>query len=876
MFNPITRSHLLKKLDGCRKVPLTIILAPAGSGKTTLLNQWQDANETLNVARLDLEIRDKAPMAFFRRFVDEVKKHSPMLDISTFNVFSNDLSCPASMLCDALMLALDSVDDELFIVLDDFQCADSPLVQQVMASLINQLPSNIHLVLASRNYPGFSLSRLKLSDALLQIEGEDLRINDQQLNLLNESHGGKTLSKPCLTRILELTEGWAVGVRIALLACKHSGESALDSFTGTLPELVDYFGYVVLNGLPASVRSLLVQSAVFEYFDVDLWEAVLGSNASGPVMNKLLAQGVFIVRTEPCNQSSREFYRYHGLLHDFLAVRLASEQTVTDIQKLHRKAADAWLVKNQMTQVIYHASRAGDNDFYLALLKDVCRSCLAKGRLSEVIHFLSEMSDEALSSEQELFEAMVFALIFSRRFNQAQYYLDYWQNLRAGNKSNHAKNRFSAVLEFLSLSLNVFLNDEDYVSADRLGQIARSTTQKDVRAFSLVIVAYYQLQRGRLEDALNTATKAKVILSHLGVPYLASYADLIIALCDRYMGRGMMAVNYISALYQGIEAQTEQPSWVNIATGMIVVYYERNQLDASQAMCERLLPKVNYACATEVVATVYLSLARLLFIKGDVQKSVRLLDRLDRILILGKYPRFKGQVAQELMRQALVQGSLDGAERIAESYDLHNFYQQTAWSEVQDYSEGRERFGLAISYLFQLQGKHTQANALLNDIHRVADTQQVKARALIAECNRIVVLYKNNAKEVAVNLLKRQLDLLGLEVFSRCIFDEAPGLGEVFACAERLNIVHLPGFYKEYFNDVFPSQVEVNNDISLSLLTKKEREIYELLVAGLSNSKISDQLSIALSTTKWHLKNIYAKLGVDNRTSAIVIARKVV
>ncbi len=879
MFNPIARAHLMQRMCGCREVSLTVLLAPAGSGKSTLLSQWQDANTELNIARLNLEVRDCAPMVFFRRFVDVIKAHAPMLDISTFNIFSREMNCPVSSICDGLMLALDSVDDELFIILDDYQLADTPVVHQVMASLINQLPSHIHIVISTRTYPDFSLSRLRLADSLSLIDGDDLRISRSQLQSLSDALEGVTLSQVCLDRILDLTEGWAVGVRMALLACARSGESALDSFTGSLPELVDYFGYVVLNALPDDVRRLLIRSSIFEQFDAELWEQALVSESAHLILNKLLSQGVFIV---PASHSldcdgkvkSSGYYRYHGLLHDFLATRLASEETVVEIQALHRSAADAWMNKGGIAQAIEHASQAGDVPFYHALLRTACADWLKKGALPQVIQCLSDLSDEQLLGDQALFEAMVFALIFSRRFNQAQFYLELLHSTRKGSDNPTCK---SSVLRFLELTLNVFLNDEDYVSADELGLMSSTAAQKDTRAFSMVIVAYFQLQRGWLELAINTATRARSILSHLGMAYLASYADLIIALCDRYMGRGLSAVEYIDGIYQTFEDKTDSPCWVNIATGMIVVYYEQNQLEEAQAMCERVLPRVNYSCATEVVSTVYLSLARLLYLKGDVQKSVRLLDRLDRILILGKYPRFKSQVAQESMRQALKLGSLELAERVAETYDLISLYDSEGWLSGDAYFEGRERFGLALSYLFRLQGKWDQAEALLKTLHRIAEGQNVKARALIAECNRIVVLYCKGAKEKAANLLKRQLDLLGLELFSRCIFDEAPGLETVFLYAEKLNILSLPEFYKVNFRDLLKvEEQETLSGVDLSQLTNKEREIFDLLVAGLSNPKISDQLGIALSTTKWHLKNIYAKLGVNNRTSAIVIARKVI
>ena len=55
-------------------------------------------------------------------------------------------------------------------------------------------------------------------------------------------------------------------------------------------------------------------------------------------------------------------------------------------------------------------------------------------------------------------------------------------------------------------------------------------------------------------------------------------------------------------------------------------------------------------------------------------------------------------------------------------------------------------------------------------------------------------------------------------------------------------------------------------------LTKREREVLALLVQGLSNSEISQQLSISMATVKYHLSNIFSKLGATNRVEVATIA----
>jgi len=55
-------------------------------------------------------------------------------------------------------------------------------------------------------------------------------------------------------------------------------------------------------------------------------------------------------------------------------------------------------------------------------------------------------------------------------------------------------------------------------------------------------------------------------------------------------------------------------------------------------------------------------------------------------------------------------------------------------------------------------------------------------------------------------------------------------------------------------------------------LTDREEELLVLLVQGLSNQEISSRLSISMATVKYHLTNIFSKLGARNRVEAVTIA----
>src|SRR5690606_10711316 len=147
-----------------------------------------------------------------------------------------------------------------------------------------------------------------------------------------------------------------------------------------------------------------------------------------------------------------------------------------------------------------------------------------------------------------------------------------------------------------------------------------------------------------------------------------------------------------------------------------------------------------------------------------------------------------------------------------------------------------------------------------------------KARALVVEANLLVVQARLKGNDVGVtSRLWRLVKHYGLTNINRSTFDEAPGFARLLEQSLEALGQALPDSYRSHYPDVFRAAGSPGSATSQAIsLTSKEQEILELLVRGLDNSSISQQTGIALSTTKWHLKNIYAKLGVSNRTEAIL------
>lgn len=860
----ISRDELLHLLDRSRDFALTLLLAPAGFGKSTLLQHWQQQHQGL-CTLLCLDAGDADPVRFFRRLSETLRHVVPGFDTVSYNPLSAEIALPATHVVEALEQAFAAVPGPLTVVLDDFQHANA-FIQDVMARLLERLPPQVHFIIASRVHPDFSLSRLKLADRLLLIDAHDLRLDAVQIRELSLQLRLQ-LDDREINQLLAITEGWMVGVKIALLAEARTGGQALAAFNGRQPEIVDYFAHVVLRDLTPAMHDFVLCTAAFQEFDAGLCDTVLKRRDSARLIESIVAQALFLQEIE----DKPGWYRYHPLFRDFLENRLHVE-IPERIEGLHAAACDYLLAQGETEMALDHAEQSTEEKFR-ATLCECCATWLHKGDYPAIIRWVEPLPDEDVLAQGDMIFPLIGALIFTRRFNQARYYLDALQE-----QEGTAAGRFTddSTPTFLEVMLQLFQHETDFLLQADHAVLLASCRHHDIRAFSLAILAYHYLLHADFAQSRQYGLQAKTVLGQLGYDYLESYADLILILCDRNTGHVLPAIQRAEALLERFRHKPHTPAWINAMLAIAVVRYEQNRLEEAQSICEELMPLVNTACATEVIVITYLTLCRLLALHGEHTRSGRLIHQLQRILQLGNYERFLGQVAFEELLQAIAMQNNEAVERVARQHQLQEKLAKRHWQGQRHYEEGWERYGLATALFLRSKNRLAEAENVLVTLSQATRHFEVRARALIIDANLVVIHHLQGNHGDALELLQHLIRDHGLLGINRIVFDEAPGLAEVMQQAFIRQQLALPDLYLDFFKDVFaPRQPVAALPATAPMpvaLTAKEVEILELLQQGLSNNEISQATGVALSTTKWHLKNIFAKLGVANRTAAILRA----
>lgn len=864
----LPRGQLIARINESHTVPLTLLLAPAGSGKTTLLQQWQHQlaqhMPDARVVYVDIQPSDDDPIQCLRLFAERARAVLPAFDTSWFMPF--DVSeLPPSSVAEALFDALEQVAEPLFIIFDDFQHITNAETHSVLAYMAARPPRNVHLILSSRERPSFDLGYLRLNNKVLEIDGHDLRMCRDDIMLLNEHLGGLPLEDSALDHVMSITEGWMVGVKMALMGAMKAGVNTLENFHASQPEIMDYFGHVVLKKLPKDARALLLKSSLLERFNAPLCDLLLGIDHSAQLIDTLSRRELFII-PEP---EKPGWFRYHALFKAFLLARIELDAP-SDIAVVHREASNYFFRQGAYSQGLWHAQQSGDKDAFFQGLAKAFDYWLREGYANDMLRWAETLSDEEVVTRMDLAAPLIIMLTLSRRFFRARYYLD---ALGAQNDVvNQGRYGDKDALQFLDMHLQLFQHDTDFMEGANLSLLMESSGHRDVRAFALAMVAYHHLQHGRVDQALTCATQAREVLMQLGHHFIASYAGLIIALAHQQLGHIAEAVAFVTEHFY--RSDKDSPSWSLWAVGMVVVLYDQNKLDEARQLCEDLLPVVSTASATEAIATVYQTLSRLHHLQGNKKSAERMLDKLLGILQLGNYERFVSMTLMERVRQAYVSGEWAQLDVIAERFSLSGWVAENLTKAHAPYSQHWERKGLAAVYWLLASGRQGEAETVLTLLRNVVNAAGIRTRASIMDANLLVLRSKTQEQDDQVRAVNMLITRYGLLNINQSVFDEAPGLSALMKTLWQDGALVLPEFYTELFSAVFCS-LQTANPLDVdpaSVLTPKEHTIFALLQNGLTNAQISEKTGTSVTTTKWHLKNIYSKLGVSNRTEAALRA----
>src|SRR5438270_13644843 len=399
--NVVSRPRLLERLNEGLHRNLTLIAAPAGFGKTTLVSEWVEGIERprARTAWLSLDEGDNDPARFLAYLVAALQTIAANIGEGVLGLLQSSQPPPPEAILTALLNDITTIKDPFVLVLDDYHVLDAKAVDHALTYLVEHLPPQMHLVIATREDPDLPLARLRARGHLTELRATDLRFTASEAAGFLTQVMGLSLSAADIAALEDRTEGWIAGLQLAALSMQGHQDvpGFIRAFAGDHRYIVDYLVEEVLQRQPEPVRSFLLQTAILDRLSGPLCDAVTGQEEGNARLEALERGNFFVVPLD----DQRHWYRYHHLFAEVLSALLRAEQP-EQVSTLHRRASAWYEQHGSAADAIRHALAAFDFG-RAADLVELAVPAMARSRQeATVLGWLKALPDELVRARPVL------------------------------------------------------------------------------------------------------------------------------------------------------------------------------------------------------------------------------------------------------------------------------------------------------------------------------------------------------------------------------------------------------------------------------------------------------------------------------------------
>lgn len=860
----IVREALMARLQDARRRRCVVVQGQAGSGKTSTLAAWRKTLILLgfDVCWLALGAEDNAPDRFFDCLSASLDAVDPSL--------TRDTTAPRGE-CDApaiehwviqLVQALGQRQRDLVLILDDLHHVTSPRIIQALQWLIDYAPPPLHLAFASRSALPLALERLRAQGVVAEFDMRDLCFTAEESERFLRQQLG-TIDPRDAAAIHELTDGWVAGLQlfaVDLRARRGAGYPVVP--VRDARSFVAYFEREVVVRLAPDDLDMLVRMATCQSFCVALCALMLGKQEAdiSARLARLEADNLFLAQV--CSTDREPWYRIHPLLRETLLERLG-QLPESGRQALHAAAWRWFDARGRLDDAVFHAVRAGDEAAAAAMVEACGQALLARGELSQLWALLRLLPSEQVRLRHGLLEVKGYLQLYARDVDGLRHTLD---ELAAHDGADPVR---AYTLCLLRAGLALQLDDPDTV-LDMLPQLWDIPPGADDLAWSSRsnVLSWLFLQRGeydevrRLQDDITLRT---------GAPRSSLFGRYIRATSLALEGQAERAGQHVRAVLR--EAERQGPAYVGLAclaAGLLAdILYEANDPEAACRLLEPRVARLERVSLPDVVLRALMVLSNAHWLAGRRAQAIACLDRLEAYAVRFGLDRVLAEALVLRLRRHLHQGETERANTVLQCVAA------LAGKHPGGTRGDRIRLAAALGRIEMAMSTQDHAGAAAGIDAVLASAADSGPGAASLHLRRALVQQALHHERAARDAFARAIRMGHGTGLLRSLLDATACAPEAFAALAQTPL-HEPvlAFYVKRLLAAAGSSANgalehgASGQASMPALSERESEILGLLAQAMSNKKIASVLNLSPETVKWHLKNIYAKLGVDGRGKA--------
>ena len=855
--NLVPRPRLIEQLNEGLDCKLTLISAPAGFGKTTLVSEWL-ADRKRPVAWLSLDEGDNDPARFISYLVKALQTIQTGIGEGLLAALQSPQPLQIENILTTLLNEISTIPENFLLVLDDYHSIDSQLADQSLAFLIEHQPPQMHLLIATREDPHLPLSRLRARGQCTELRAADLRFTPAEATEFLNCVMGLDLSAEDITALDMRTEGWIVGLQLAALSMQGHQDttSFIQSFTGSHHFVLDYLVEEVLGQQSESIQTFLLRTSILDHMCGPLCDAVLldPSTSGQKTLEYLQRTNLFIVPQD----NERGWYRYHHLFRDLLRKRLGQSLTPEGIAELHIHASEWYENNDLMLEAFRNAAAANDIERAVRLIESKKMPLHLRGAATTILSWLESLPKTVLDARPALWWMQAAMLLAIGQPKGVE------EKLQATEAALAAAALPGATL--------------DETTRDLIGKIATAranVAQVDAQTETIQVQTRRALEylhpdnlslRSVAIRSLGFAYYIQQDLAEAGRAYTEAYSlaqavgNIVdSSLASIRLGQVQEAENQLhlaAETYQRVLPVIDEYSPHNAPLaylGLARIYYEWNDLDAAEKYGEqslKLTRQFDEVIDRLVVSEMFLSHPKLA--RGDANGAMGWILQAEQTSHLKNYTYRLPDIAYHRAGIHLFKGNVDEAAQLAQN-------------NVMPLMQAR---------VLIAQGNPSEALALVEPQRQQAEEKRLPQRLLLVMAVQSVVLFAQGDKDKAVQVLAEALVLAEPGGYIRLFVDEGAVMAQLLLEAASRGV--MPDYVARLLAafEAGKQDREGKPDLPpagplIEPLSPRELEVLKLLGTDLNGPEIARELMVSLNTMRTHTKNIYTKLGVNNRQMAI-------
>ncbi|MNZ42560.1 Serine/threonine-protein kinase PknK [compost metagenome] len=769
---------------------------------------------------------------------------------------------------------------EVMLTLDDLHHLSDVAILQALQWLIDYAPDNLHLVVASRGTPPLSLARLRSQGLAMELGVLDLRFTPAESEQFLRNRLGD-ISPADAHRMHELTDGWAAGLQLLCVSHKKNrrGQGKPVQIRD-IQAFIEFFEAEVLAQMSATDLQLLLYMAVCNRFCASLCAALTGSSeALGDAMALLArmeSDNLFLIPLE--GSGPETWYRLHPLLRETL-LKHFSRSSEEQQRAVHARAWTWFRDRDYLEDAVRHAVLGGASADAAALVESLADALYASGDQRQLIRLVRQLPTAEIESRIPLAIVRMRMHLFARDFVAAAESL---QRLQRSVPEHDRLGHFKLAVQQAMLALQRD-DSEAALAVQPLLLDPPPGTDPVSHGSRANILTWLYLHRGEYEQARQTQSERPAMLVD-GKPLLGTASGILQGRCLAGLslaleGRMTQAERiYREVLYEAERCGKSGAEARCLASALLgEVLYEFNEIDAATQLLAGQIDLLERVSIPDSVLRVSVVLAGSQWLAGNHQEAFAYLERLEDYATKLSLDRLLTYALARRVSWNLQLDDLGAAENYLRRMDAiaerHRDVEHGALNEIGMLTEGaRIRWQAAQGNLEQAAQGVERLIAFCETHRRLLGTTRLLMLGAVIDSRRG---HHDAAREKVLSAL-RNGQRLGL---MRSLLDTHPEALELIrriAHAERLD--PLLAFYVERLliqctpaAAAAPAATAERPALlsGMELLSERELEILQLLAQALPNKKIARALGLSPETVKWHLSNIYGKLGVSSRDEAV-------